>query len=450
MRGVLRRLTWGLADQAVTSLVSFVVGIVVARSLGAVEFGAFSLAWVTYGVVVNISRGLATDPLAVRFSGVRRSQWRTAVASSTGMAIAVGLLLGAICVVVGLLLGGRTGTAFVALGIVLPGLMLQDSWRFAFFASGQGGKAFIADITWATALVPLLYLASRDPSVTRFVLAWGSAAAFAALVSGLQARVVPRLFRAFEWLRHHHDLSLRYLVENLTISGAYQLKMYGLGAFAGVAAVGTVRGAEMMLGPFFIVLSGIGLVAVPEAARVLRRRPRALPLFCLLLGGAQAFAALAWGLALLLVLPDGWGHALLGEVWLTASALLLPATLSVMFASFYTGAAAGLRALGVARRSLRAQLYASTAYLIGGVGGAALGGALGSSWGAAGATFLGSIVWWWLFGVGIRERWAELDAEPVSEPAEAVAGPTESVPTEAAAGSAEAVEIQEIPEMRSI
>ncbi|MEV5962703.1 hypothetical protein AB0L70_13120 [Kribbella sp. NPDC051952] len=412
MKGLLRRLTWGLADQAVTSMVSFVVGIVVARSLGAVEFGAFSLAWVTYGVVVNISRGLATDPLAVRFSGVRRSQWKTAVASSSGMAIAVGLVLGLICVVVGSAIGGRTGAAFVALGIVLPGLMLQDSWRFAFFASGQGGKAFIADITWALALVPLLYLASRDASVTRFVLAWGAAAAFAALVSGLQAGVVPRLFRARDWLRNHRDLSLRYLMENLTISGAYQFKMYGLGAFAGVAAVGTVRGGEMMLGPFFIVLSGIGLVAVPEAARVLRRRPRKLPLFCLLLGGAQATAALCWGLALILFLPDKWGHALLGEVWLTASALLLPATLSVMFASFYTGASAGLRALGVARRSLKAQLYASAAYLVGGVGGGAIGGALGSSWGAAGATFVGAIVWWFTFGVGIRERWAELDAAP--------------------------------------
>ncbi|MEV0803784.1 hypothetical protein AB0I34_39240 [Kribbella sp. NPDC050281] len=435
MKGVLRRLTWGLADQAVTSLVSFVVGIVVARSLGAVEFGAFSLAWVTYGVVVNISRGLATDPLAVRFSGVPRPVWRKAVASSTGMAIAVGLIMGTICVLVGVLLGGRPGAAFIALGIVLPGLMLQDSWRFAFFSSGQGGKAFVADITWATALVPLLYLASRDPSVTRFVLAWGLAGAFAALVSGLQAGVAPRLFRALDWLRQHRDLGLRYLAENLTISGAYQFKMYGLGALAGIAAVGTVRGAEMMLGPFFIVLSGIGLVAVPEAARVLRRRPRALPWFCLLLGGAQAFAALAWGLALLFALPDAWGHALLGEVWLTSSALLLPATLSVMFASFYTGASAGLRALGVARRSLRAQLWASAAYLIGGVGGAAIAGALGSSWGAACATFVGAIVWWWSFGVGIRERWAQLEAE-AAEPVEVVQPP-------------EAAEIQEMPEMRS-
>ncbi|MGW7685850.1 hypothetical protein ACWGID_34215 [Kribbella sp. NPDC054772] len=410
MRGVLRRLTWGLADQAVTSLVSFVVGSVVARSLGALEFGAFSLAWVTYGVVVNISRGLATDPLAVRFSGVERPAWRTAVAKSSGMAIVVGVLTGVICAIVGLALGGGTGSAFVALGVVLPGLMLQDSWRFAFFASGQGGKAFVSDITWAAALVPLLYLAARDPSVSRFVLAWGGAGVFAALVSGFQAGVLPRVTQAIHWLRDHHDLSLRYLTENVTLSGAYQLRMYGLGAFAGVAAVGTVRGAEMLLGPFFIVLSGVGLVAVPEAARVLRRSVRALPIFCLLLGGAQAVAALAWGLLLLFVLPDKWGHALLGEVWLTASALVLPATLSVAWAGFNTGAAAGLRALGIARRSLKAQLCASSFYLVLGVTGGAIGGALGSAWGAACATFLASFVWWFTLRVGIRER-KHLEAE---------------------------------------
>jgi O-antigen/teichoic acid export membrane protein len=320
------------------------------------------------------------------------------------MAILVGLGLGAVCAAVGLLLGGHAGQAFIALGIVLPGLMLQDSWRFAFFASGQGGKAFLSDITWALGLVPLLYLASQHASVTRFVLAWGAAGIFAALVSGLQAGILPRPTLARRWLAEHRDLSLRYLTENLTLSGAYQLRMYGLGAFAGVAAVGTVRGAEMLLGPFFIVLSGIGLVAVPEAARVLRRSVRALPVFCLLLGGAQAVAALAWGLLLLFALPDKWGHALLGEVWLTASVLVLPATLSVASAGFNTGAAAGLRALGIARRSLKAQLCASALYLVGGVVGGALDGARGSAWGAACATFTATFVWWFTLRVGIRER----------------------------------------------
>ncbi|MFD7158631.1 hypothetical protein ACFV9C_28805 [Kribbella sp. NPDC059898] len=418
MRGVFRRLTWGLADQAVTSLVSFIVGIVVARSLGALEFGAFSLAWVTYGVVVNISRGLATDPLAVRFSGVQRPVWRAAVAGSSGTAIVVGVVMGAICAGIGAALGGRTGAAFVALGIVLPGLMLQDSWRFAFFAAGQGSKAFVSDITWALGLVPALYLASRSPSVTRFVVAWGCAGILAALVSGVQAGVVPRVTRARHWLTEHRDLGLRYLTENLTQSGAYQLRMYGLGAFAGVAAVGTVRGAEMLLGPFFIVLSGVGLVAVPEAARVLRRSARRLQLFCLLLGGAQATAALAWGLLLLFALPDKWGHALLGEVWLTASALVLPATLAVAAAGFNTGAAAGLRALGIARRSLKAQLCASAFYLVGGVTGGAVGGALGSAWGAAGATTSSAFVWWFTLRVGIRER-RQLGSEPIPAPQQA-------------------------------
>jgi O-antigen/teichoic acid export membrane protein len=428
MKGVLRRLTWGLADQAVTSMVSFVVGVVVARSLGATQFGAFSLAWVTYGVVVNISRGLATDPVAVRFSGVDRSLWRAAVAKSSGMAIVVGLATGAICAAVGAVIGGHVGAAFIALGIVLPGLMLQDSWRFAFFASGQGGKAFISDMTWALGLVPLLYLASRDPSVMKFVLAWGGAGVFAALVSGFQAGIMPRVTRARQWFLEHRDLSVRYMTENVTISGAYQLRMYGLGAFAGVAAVGTVRGAEMLLGPFFIVLSGVGLVAVPEAARVLRRSVRALPIFCLALGGAQYVAAMAWGLVLLFALPDAWGHALLGEVWLTSSALILPATLSVANAGFNTGAAAGLRALGVARRSLRAQLCASALYLVGGVTGGAIGGARGSAWGAACATFAAAFVWWFTLRVGVRER-KQLESEVNAGPAEA--------------------DRQEIPEMRS-
>src|SRR4029453_17933655 len=161
-----------------------------------------------------------------------------------------------------------------------------------------------SDLTWAAAMVPLLVLAARNPSVTVFVLAWGGAAAGAGLVTGLQRPILPRITRAGSWLSEHRDLGPRYLVENVSISGSSQLRAYGLGAIAVLAAVGTVRGAELLLGPFFIVLSGVGLVAVPEAARVLRRSVRALPRFCLLLGGAQAAAALVWGLALMFGLPD--------------------------------------------------------------------------------------------------------------------------------------------------
>src|SRR5215831_7927151 len=81
-----RRLGWGLADQAVSSLTNFAVSIYVARTLGAAQFGAFSLAYVTYSFALNASRGLATDPLLVRFSGTDASSWRRAVRKCTGTA----------------------------------------------------------------------------------------------------------------------------------------------------------------------------------------------------------------------------------------------------------------------------------------------------------------------------------------------------------------------------
>ena len=416
VRASARRVSWGLGDQAVSSLTNFAVGIYVARTLGLTDFGIFSLAWVTYSVVVSLSRGLSTDPLLVRFSGEPTASWREAVSRASGTALLVGLGTGAAAVGAGALIGGALGGGFVALGLVLPAVLLQDSWRFAFFAAGQGRKAFTNDLVWAAALIPAMVVAAQHGSIAGFVLAWGLSGAVAAAFGSLQARLAPAPTGARTWLRQQRDLAPRYLVENVSISGAGQLRMYGLGAIAGLADVGTVRGAELLMGPFVAVLLGLGLVAVPEAARVLRRAPHRLPYFCLLLSGVQAGAAMMWGLGLLFLLADDAGRYVLGSVWPTASALILPATISVMNASFQTGAAAGLRALGASRRSMRAQLLTATAYVVGGLAGASAAGAIGSSWGVALATLFGAAVWWWQLRTGLREHAAQQPTAPPVAP----------------------------------
>ncbi|WAX81803.1 hypothetical protein [Streptomyces sp. KMM 9044] len=402
-RAVVGRLSWGLADQAASSMTNFAVGIYVARSLGLTAFGVFSLAWVTYGVVLNVSRGVATDPLMVRFSGVSDASWRGAVARSSGTALGVGAALGTASAVAGLALGGRVGTAFACLGVVLPGLLLQDAWRFAFFAAGTGRKAFVNDVVWGVALALAMVAAARVGSVSAFVLAWGGSAAVAAVYGCLQSGIRPRLAGAREWVREHRDLGYRYLVENVSNSGASQLRAYGLGAIVGVGAVGVIRGAELLLGPFLALLMGLSLVTVAEAARVRRRAPQQLGRFCLLLGGGQAVAALLWGGALLLV-PDRLGELVLGGVWSSAAELIVPVTLGVAGAGLGTGAAAGLRALGAARLSLRSQLFASACYVVGGLGGAVVAGTAGSAWGVAAATVCGSAVWWLHLRSALREH----------------------------------------------
>ncbi|MGC3004555.1 ATP-binding cassette domain-containing protein, partial [Streptomyces sp. G35A] len=217
------------------------------------------------------------------------------VARASGVALGVGAVLGAASSVAGLAVGGRVGTAFACLGVLLPGLLLQDAWRFAFFAAGTGRKAFANDLVWGVALVPAMVVAARAGSVAAFVLAWGVSAAAAAVYGCFQSGIRPRWTGARAWLREHRDLGYRYLVENVGNSGASQLRAYGLGAVVGVGAVGVIRGAELLLGPFLAVLMGLSLVTVAEAARVLRRAPHRLGPFCLLLGGGQAAAALLWG-----------------------------------------------------------------------------------------------------------------------------------------------------------
>jgi hypothetical protein len=403
-RAMAGRLSWGLADQAVSSMTNFAVGIAVARELGVIAFGIFSLVWVTYSVVLNVSRGLATDPLMVRFSGVATDHWRHAVTRSSGTALSVGIAAGLASGLAGIAVGGSLGAAFVALGAVLPALLLQDSWRYAFFAAGLGRKAFVNDAVWAAALIPAMIFAAQRGGVVEFVLAWGLSAAVAAGYGCVQMGLLPRTSGARGWLWQQRDLGPRYLVENVSYSGASQLRMYGLGAIAGLADVGTVRGADLLLGPYVAVLMGMSLVTVAEAARVLRRSPHRLRLFCLLLGGGQAVGVLAWGLVLLFLLSDGVGQFVLGSVWHSASALILPATLTMMGVSFSNAAACGLRALGAARRSMRSQLIVSAIYVAGGIGGAVVAGALGSAWGVAVAVLVGSALWWVQLHAGLREH----------------------------------------------
>jgi len=402
---IARRLSWGIADQAVSSITNFAVSIYVARSLGGVQFGAFSLAYVTYPFVLNASRGLTTDPLMVRFSSVNHSAWKRAVSISSGTAAVVGIVAGLFVLAVTLLLSGYTKLSFLALGLSLPGLMLQDSWRFAFFAQGRGRKAFLNDTIWAVSLLPALVLVqhSGHANVFWFMLAWGMSATLAAAIGPLQAGVMPRLSGAHEWVSKHRDLGFRFLAEGTATSAAQQLRSYGVGLVLGLAAVGYIQAANTLMGPIMILFLGMGLVTTPEAARILHRSPKRLIPFCFLVSSGLAIAGLAWGVVLEVALPRGLGQWLLGSIWRPTEPLAIPQTLFVLGMCFLTGSQAGLHALGAARRSLSAMLIQSTCYLAFGILGAYVDGVRGAVLGTAISSWIGAVIWWRQLHIAMRE-----------------------------------------------
>ena len=400
------RLSWGIADQGVSSLTNFAVNIFIAKELGAVSYGAFSLAYVTYSLALNASRGLATDPLLVRFSGVDNRSWRRAVSDCTGTAAVVGVITGIGVLLTTFALHGTVKYAFIGLGLTLPGLLLQDSWRFSFFAAGRGFQALLNDTIWGVLLVPCLVILklTHHVSVFWFLLAWGLTATAAALVGPLQARVLPRPLHTLRWISAHRDLGPRYLLEGTTNSFSTQIRNYAVSIILGLAAVGYVQGATTLMGPFMVIFFGMGLVTLPEAARVLRRSPRHFVRFCALISAGLALAGMLWVGTLLVTLPLGLGHLMLGSLWRPVYPLVLPLGISVIGGCISAGAGTGLHALGASKRSLRGMIYCSVMYVAFGVAGAYFGGATGTMDGTAIAGVLGAVVFWWELRQALREH----------------------------------------------
>lgn len=397
-------LSWGLADQAMASLTNFLLSAYIARNLGATQFGAFALAYMTYGFANNVSRGVSIEPLLVRFSGVEW-KWRRATGGCTGTAVLVGLVTGSLALIAGVLIGGTTGLAFVALGLMMPGLLLQDSWRYAFFAVGRGYHAFVNDTVWALVEIPLLVglKMTGHANVFWFIVAWGAGAYVGAVLGMFQARVVPHLVGATRWLISHRDLGPRYMLENTGTNASTTVLSYSLSSILSVTAVGFIQAANLLMGPFKIIVYGLGMITIPEGARILRTSPRRLPLFCLAVSAGLALAALAWGAVLLVAMPLGVGYLLLGSIWRPAYPLVLPTVLAVAGACANVGPGTGMHALGAARRSLRASLMTSAIIIPLGIAGALVAGVLGALYFTAAAAWFAAVMSWWYFRQAIHE-----------------------------------------------
>jgi O-antigen/teichoic acid export membrane protein len=389
-----------------SSMSNAAVSLYMARELGAVDYGAFAEAYVTYSFVLNVSRGLATDPLLVRFSHVEHPVWKRAVQACTATAAMVGLVLGIGCLLFATLTSGTTRMSFIALGMSLPGLMLQDSWRYSFFALGKGSRAFVNDTIWTVSLIAALLVLRKThhETVFWFVLAWGATANLAALAGPLQARLLPRWDGPVEWLARTRDLGIRYMFENAGLSSSNQIRLYAVGLVAGLAAVGYIQEGITLMGPFSVIFMGVSLVTVPEAARALRRSARQLRLYCFFVGCVLTLGALLWGAVLLVAMPRGLGSLLLSSgKWEAAYGIVPWMVLSMMGATMTAGASAGMRALGVARRSMRITLIGSAIYIVLGVAGAVLHGVYGSVAGTALATWIAAVLSWWQLRVALRE-----------------------------------------------
>ena len=203
----------------------------------------------------------------------------------------------------------------------------------------------------------------------------------------------------------HRDLSARYLAENSANSAASQIRLYAVGAIAGLnASVGVVQavGADRRV---LVIFMGISLVTVPEAARILRKSPHRFLPYCVIVGVGLAVCGLIWGVTLYIALPYGLGPVAARGLSLAAGQRARPG----LYRLGHGWLPHRRRHGGPARAGGGPAKPAGDADRLGPFRGRAawpaltLDGAAGTVDGAAASTVVGALVWWWQLRLAIRE-----------------------------------------------
>ena len=235
------------------------------------------------------------------------------------------------------------------------------------------------------------------------LLAWGGAAAVAALVGVAQAGVWPAPERAREWVSGHRDISGFITLEFVMVQGAQQASFLAVGALSSLATVGALRGAQVLLGPTTVLAVGIVSFAIPELSRRKDMSAAVRLKAAYALSAVVMTAGICWGL-LFVVLPDTIGESVLGDTWPMVKDILLLTIVQQAGAAATVGPSCVMYSLGRTKLSFRGNLLLSPQLLLWPLTGVLVGGVTGAVVGYVVCFWAGVPVWFYLLRRSVREH----------------------------------------------
>ncbi|MGY5033467.1 hypothetical protein ACWC9U_21790 [Streptomyces sp. 900116325] len=380
-------------DQAASSLTNIAVLVIAARVSTVHGFATFSMVYLTFTVLLGLNMAYVGQAVVLT-RGDTGAACRSAITFTSLASGVVGVLLATVGAVTGAVTGGWAGpgAGFLALGLVLPLVLVQDGLRYAFSTLRRPGLALAADTLRLVCVVPALLLQPRHAAPGLLVAVWGVSAAPALLlglrllwphVRGSRADLRP-------YVRRGH-LGQRFVVEFAVGNASSQLAVLGLGLFAAPLAVGALRGATTLFGPLNVLFNSVNAFGPPLLNRLGGRS--ATTRATALLGLVLSAVGLAWGLVLY-ALPDHVGRQLLGDTWQLAATLLPASGAQYAVMGLGTCALVTLRVLRP-RATLSVQVVFSLLAVVLMLAGYLLtGSALGAAWGLAAGSALKAVAAW--------------------------------------------------------
>ncbi len=275
-----RHLNWAMADQGMVSGLNFLVGLVLARYLGLAEFGRYTLAWMAVEFLLTVQHCLIIAPMmsiGPQTPVEKQRVYMGSIFAQQGLFAIV-----SICVFFGIL---KT-ICFVKPDwefdgmippIVFAGLaaQMQNFSRRYQFTCNRGEFAFLVDIVryfgQFIVLLPFLLMLNLDAA---------SALWIAGITSALSAVLGFMLREPLEWdvpffrqmVQRHLHFAKWLLLSEILRWCTINMFMAVAGTVLGMASVGAIRTAQLLLGICNILILGVENFAVVRASQHYRER----------------------------------------------------------------------------------------------------------------------------------------------------------------------------------
>ncbi len=292
--GPLGRLAGAGTAQVLSSLSNVVIVIAMGRGGGASGLGRYTLAFSAYVIAVGFSRALVAQPLLTLREKIQAGD-ESVKASATAVTW-LGIAAGALSILVGL---GLQRPEFVAVGLFMVPLCVQDLLRFAFFQTDRPWRATLLDAIWLLASLAAFPIIASQESPTTAVLLWGAGSLLGTIPGLVILKVRPvSPTRRYRWWRPQaRHLGVGLVLESAAYSLGFQASLWVIAVLVGGSDLGLLKAGQTILQPAMICLAAFNMVAIPRMSQAARgvspRSVLATSGGAVLLVGAVS-AALVW------------------------------------------------------------------------------------------------------------------------------------------------------------
>jgi O-antigen/teichoic acid export membrane protein len=263
------------ADQAILSALSFIISIVLIKTVSKVDYGYYAIGFSIALFLISIQNAIVNTPLAVLLvskTGNTKKKYTASLFYGQFIVILPAVCIGILAAAMAFIMGFDSTQTSVAAAISFSsiGILFREFIRAYFYAEELPQKAFKLDLLYVS-----LFLGSIGSSYFFF----NVGVAFIFILMGTSGGLAALLYsRSRDWkydktaIKQSYKENWKYGKWALLGVVVWHIQNHGylylLGALIGSIAVADVSAARLLMMPLFLARVGWMKIAIPHGSRL--------------------------------------------------------------------------------------------------------------------------------------------------------------------------------------